>query len=125
MNFILLFLFLLSNTYSQIILNIKKEESLDFYSNFLLKLKTTFEIGNPSQIIETEITFKNNYFFIIGDENNNSSYFDKEKSLSFKLGNKTGIYKLPFQEGYLSTDNFNFEYVDGKKIKQILLFYMH
>ena len=115
MNFILLFLFLLSNTYSQIVLNIKKEEKSDFYSNFLLKLKTSFEIGNPSQIIETDITFNNNYFFIIGEENNKSSYFDKKKSSSFNLGNKTDVINLPFKEGYLSTDLFNFEDVNGKK----------
>ncbi len=117
MNFILLFLFLLSNTYSQIVLNIKKEEKSDFYSNFLLKLKTSFEIGNPSQIIETDITFNNNYFFIIGEENNKSSYFDKKKSSSFNLGNKTDVINLPFKEGYLSTDLFNFEDVNGKKKK--------
>ena len=115
MKYLILFLFLLSITYSQIVLNIKKEESSDFYSNFLLELRTTFELGNPSQIIETEITFANNYFFIIGEGNKNSSYFDKNKSSSFKLGNKTDVINLPFKEGYLSTDKFNFEDVNGKK----------
>ena len=115
MKYLILFLFLLSITYSQIVLNIKKEESSDFYSNFLLELRTTFELGNPSQIIETEITFANNYFFIIGEGNKNSSYFDKDKSSSFTLGNKTDVINLPFKEGYLSTDKFNFEDVNGKK----------
>ena len=115
MKYLILFLFLLSITYSQIVLNIKKEESSDFYSNFLLELRTTFELGDPSQIIETEITFANNYFFIIGEGNKNSSYFDKDKSSSFTLGNKTDVINLPFKEGYLSTDKFNFEDVNGKK----------
>ena len=117
MKYLILFLFLLSITYSQIVLNIKKEESSDFYSNFLLELRTTFELGDPSQIIETEITFANNYFFIIGEGNKNSSYFDKDKSSSFTLGNKTDVINLPFKEGYLSTDLFNFEDVNGKKKK--------
>ena len=115
MKYLILFLFLLSITYSQIVLNIKKEESSDFYSNFLLELRTTFELGDPSQIIETEITFANNYFFIIGEGNKNSSYFDKDKSSSFTLGNKTDVINLPFKEGYLSTELFNFEDVNGKK----------
>ena len=115
MQFFILFLFLLSNTHSQIVLNIKKEEKSDFYSNFFSELKTTFEIGNPIQTIESKITFSNNYFFIIGEGDN--SYFNKEKSTTFKLGNKTDVLNLPFKEGYLSTDNFNFENVNGKKNK--------
>ena len=115
MQFFILFLFLLSNTHSQIVLNLKKEEKSDFYSNFFSELKTTFEIGNPIQTIESKITFSNNYFFIIGEGDN--SYFNKEKSTTFKLGNKTDVLNLPFKEGYLSTDNFNFENVNGKKNK--------
>lgn len=123
MLFINLFLLFLSLSHSEIIFNLQKEDNSNFYSNFLSDLITYLELGNPIQKIPAKITLSNNYYYIIGE--GNETFFQKEKSLSFNLGDKADVMNLPFKEGYFSNDIFQFEYLNKSKNElKIFLFFM-
>ena len=107
MLFVNLFLLYLSLSHSEIIFNLQKEDNSNFYSNFLSDLITYLELGNPIQKIPSKITLSNNYYYI--------TFFQKEKSLSFNLGDKADVMNLPFKEGYFSNDIFQFEYLNKSK----------
>ena len=113
MIFYLLISLNLSLIYSEIVLELKKETSSNFYENFLMEYKTNLEIGNPIQTIPSKITFSNNYYFIIGDGNTN--FYEKEKSLSFNLGEKLNESLQLCKEIYESTETFYFKDLKGKK----------
>ena len=113
MLFVNLFLLYLSLSHSEIIFNLQKEDNSNFYSNFLSDLITYLELGNPIQKIPAKITLSNNYYYIIGE--GNETFFEKEKSLSFNLGDKADVMNLPFKEGYFSNDIFQFEYLNKSK----------